>query len=75
MSGLKSDIEKLSDILERQAERRLNDKIEDYPTIKNSRKLKAVWTPEMAQDLNVYHGVTTKMLVKYLQIEIDSESV
>lgn len=77
MSDLKSDIKKLSDILERQAERRLNDKIEDYPKIKNPRKLKATWTPEMSQDLNAYHSVddATKMMVNSLQIEIDSESV
>jgi hypothetical protein len=43
-----------------------------------TRKLKAVWTPEMAQDLNAYHsidaeGEVTSMLSEYISHEIDLE--
>ena len=42
------------------------------------RKLKAVWTPELAQDLNAYHSVDaeaelTSMLSEYISMEIDLE--
>ena len=45
-----------------------------------SRKLKAVWTPELAQDLNAYHAVDaeaelTAMLSEYVTMEIDMEIV
>lgn len=43
-----------------------------------TRKLKAVWTPEFAQDLNAYHGIDaeqelTSMLAEYISQEIDLE--
>lgn len=43
-----------------------------------TRKLKAVWTPEMAQDLNAYHAVDaeaelTALLSEYISLEIDLE--
>ena len=43
-----------------------------------TRKLKAVWTPELAQDLNAYHAVDaeaelTAMLSEYVTMEIDLE--
>ena len=43
-----------------------------------TRKLKAVWTPELAQDLNAYHSIDaeaelTSMLSEYISLEIDLE--
>ena len=43
-----------------------------------TRKLKASWTPEFAQDLNAYHSVDaeaelTSMLSEYVSMEIDLE--
>ena len=48
------------------------------PIVAKTRKLKAVWTPEMAQDLNAYHSVDaeaelTSMLSEYVSMEIDLE--
>jgi len=45
-----------------------------------TRKLKAIWTPELAQDLNAYHAVDaeaelTAMLSEYVSMEIDMEIV
>jgi len=45
-----------------------------------TRKLKAVWTPELAQDLNAYHAVDaeaelTAMLSEYVSMEIDLEII
>ena len=45
-----------------------------------TRKLKAIWTPELAQDLNAYHAVDaeaelTSMLSEYVSMEIDMEIV
>ena len=45
-----------------------------------TRKLKAVWTPEMAQDLNAYHAVDaeaelTAMLSEYVTMEVDLEII
>jgi len=45
-----------------------------------TRKLKAVWTPELAQDLNAYHAVDaeaelTAMLSEYVTMEVDMEIV
>ena len=44
--------------------------------VAKTRKLKAVWTPELAQDLNAYHSVDaeaelTSMLSEYISMEID----
>ena len=46
--------------------------------VAKTRKLKAVWTPELAQDLNAYHSVDaeaelTAMLSEYISMEIDLE--
>jgi hypothetical protein len=46
--------------------------------VAKTRKLKAVWTPELAQDLNAYHSVDaeaelTAMLSEYVTMEIDLE--
>jgi len=46
--------------------------------VAKTRKLKAVWTPELAQDLNAYHSVDgeaelTSMLTEYVSMEIDLE--
>lgn len=43
-----------------------------------TRKLKAVWTPEFAQDLNAYHSIdaeaeVTSILSEYISMEIDLE--
>ena len=48
------------------------------PIVAKTRKLKAVWTPELAQDLNAYHSVDaeaelTAMLSEYISMEIDLE--
>jgi hypothetical protein len=46
--------------------------------VAKTRKLKAVWSPELAQDLNAYHSVDaeaelTAMLSEYIATEIDLE--
>jgi len=48
------------------------------PVTAKTRKLKASWTPEFAQDLNSYHSVDaeaelTSMLSEYVSMEIDLE--
>jgi hypothetical protein len=48
------------------------------PVTAKTRKLKASWTPEFAQDLNAYHsidaeGELTAMLSEYVSMEIDLE--
>lgn len=48
------------------------------PIVAKTRKLKAVWTPELAQDLNAYHSIDaeaelTAMLSDYISLEIDLE--
>jgi len=52
--------------------------MESKPIVAKTRKLKAVWTPELAQDLNAYHSVDaeaelTSMLSEYISMEIDLE--
>ena len=52
--------------------------LKSIPIIAKTRKLKAVWTPELAQDLNAYHSVDaeaelTSMLSEYISMEIDLE--
>ena len=46
--------------------------------VAKTRKLKAVWTPELAQDFNAYHSIDaeaelTSMLSDYISLEIDLE--
>ena len=48
------------------------------PIVAKTRKLKAVWSPEFAQDLNAYHSIDaeaelTSMLSEYISMEIDLE--
>jgi len=48
------------------------------PVTAKTRKLKASWTPEFAQDLNSYHSVDaeaelTSMLSEYVSMEVDLE--
>ena len=43
-----------------------------------TRKLKAIWTPELAQDLNAYHAVEAELsalLSEYVTMEIDLEII
>lgn len=48
------------------------------PIIAKTRKLKAIWTPEFAQDINAYHSIDaeaelTSMLSEYVGMEVDFE--
>ncbi len=52
--------------------------LRSFPIVAKTRKLKAVWTPEMAQDLTAYHSIDaeaelTSMLSEYISMEIDLE--
>lgn len=52
--------------------------LKSEPIVAKTRKLKAVWTPELTQDLNAYHSVDaeaelTAMLSEYVAMEIDLE--
>jgi len=52
--------------------------VKSEPIVAKTRKLKAVWTPEMAQDLNAYHSIDaeaelTGLLSEYVSMEIDLE--
>ena len=56
----------------------LNLEMQSEPIVAKTRKLKAVWTPEFAQDLNAYHSIDaeaelTSMLSEYVSMEIDLE--
>ena len=56
----------------------LNVELRSVPIVAKTRKLKAQWTPEFAQDLNAYHSVDaeaelTSMLSEYISQEIDLE--
>ena len=56
----------------------INISLSSVPIVAKTRKLKAVWTPELAQDLNAYHSVDaeaelTAMLSEYISLEIDLE--
>jgi len=56
----------------------LNLELRSEPIVAKTRKLKAIWTPEMAQDLNAYHSIDaeaelTSMLSEYISMEIDLE--
>jgi hypothetical protein len=48
------------------------------PIVAKTRKLKAVWTPELSQDLNAYHSIDaeselTSIMSEYISMEIDLE--
>ena len=52
--------------------------MESSAIVAKTRKLKAVWTPEFAQDLNAYHALDaeaelTSILSEYISLEIDLE--
>jgi len=54
----------------------LNMEMRSEPVVAKTRKLKAIWTPELAQDLNAYHSVDaeaelTTMMADYIGQEID----
>jgi hypothetical protein len=56
----------------------LNVEMRSVPIVAKTRKLKAQWTPEFAQDLNAYHSIDaeaelTSMLSEYISQEIDFE--
>ena len=56
----------------------LNLELKSETIVAKTRKLKAVWSPELAQDLNAYHSVDaeaelTAMLSDYISTEIDLE--
>jgi hypothetical protein len=53
-------------------------KIEAVPVTADTRKLRARWTPELAQDLNAYHSMDaevelTQILSQQIALEIDRE--
>jgi len=56
----------------------VNLELQSEAIVAKTRKLKAVWTPEFAQDLNAYHSIDaeaelTSMLSEYVSMEIDLE--
>jgi hypothetical protein len=56
----------------------LNVEMKSIPIVAKTRKLRAQWTPEFAQDLNAYHSIDaeaelTSMLSEYISQEIDFE--
>jgi hypothetical protein len=53
-------------------------KLKSESIVAKTRKLKAQWTPEFAQDLNAYHSVdaeseVTSMISNYIAMEVDLE--
>ena len=53
-------------------------KLQSEAIVAKTRKLKAQWTPEFAQDLNAYHSIDaeaelTSLLSEYISMEIDLE--
>lgn len=53
-------------------------KIASHPVVAQDRKLKVVWTPELAQDLNAYHAIDaeaelTQMMADQVALDIDAE--
>jgi hypothetical protein len=56
----------------------INLDVKSKPIVAKTRKLKAQWTPELAQDLNAYHSIDaeaelTSVLSDYIAAEIDLE--
>ena len=56
----------------------INIQMKSSAIVAKTRKLKAVWTPEFAQDLNAYHALDaeaelTSILSEYISLEIDLE--
>ena len=68
----RGDFENSADIPE------INIEMRSLALVAKTRKLKAVWTPEFAQDLNAYQALdaeaeVTNILSEYISLEIDSE--
>ncbi len=58
----------------------MNMHIEQQPVVSRTRKMRALWTLEAAQDLRAYHGLNmeselTDLLSKELSLEIDRELI
>lgn len=56
----------------------INLDVKSKPIVAKTRKLKAQWTPELAQDLNAYHALDaeaelTSVLSDYIAAEVDLE--
>jgi hypothetical protein len=56
----------------------INVKMKSEAIVAKTKKLKAVWTPEFAQDLNAYHSLDaeaelTSIMSEYISLEIDLE--
>ena len=56
----------------------INVQMKSEAIVAKTRKLKAVWTPEFAQDLNAYHSLDaeaelTSIMSEYISLEIDME--
>jgi len=56
----------------------INVELKSEAIVAKTRKLKAIWSPEFAQDLNAYHSIDaeaelTSMLSEYISQEIDLE--
>jgi hypothetical protein len=56
----------------------INVQMSSEAIVAKTRKLKAVWTPEFAQDLNAYHSLDaeaelTSIMSEYISLEIDME--
>ena len=56
----------------------INVSMRSEAIVANTKKLKAQWTPEFAQDLNVYHSLDaeaelTAVMSEYISLEIDLE--
>ena len=56
----------------------INVQLQSQAIVAKTRKLKAVWTPEFAQDLNAYHSLDaeaelTSIMSEYISLEIDLE--
>ena len=56
----------------------INVQMKSSAIVAKTRKLRAVWTPEFAQDLNAYHALDaeaelTSILSEYISLEIDLE--
>ena len=56
----------------------INVSLASEAIVAKTRKLKAQWTPEFAQDLNAYHSIDaeaelTSLLSEYISMEIDLE--
>jgi hypothetical protein len=58
----------------------INVQLASEAIVAKTRKLKAQWTPEFAQDLNAYHSIDaeaelTSLLSEYISMEIDLELI